>query len=262
MSPGHDIAIRSILASVVLLVTCASLVATARAEQDVKLKVAFNPDRAGARTTIEFAFRISGPHGTVPPPLTNLNLRLPAHMGIATTTLGQATCNPDDLIALGLRGCSANARIGFGDALAVVPFGPERVQEPVSINALMGSPSGEHIEVVFCAEGLEPVFAALVFPGIVLADTHPFGERINTSIPLVHAWPDGPNVALESFRSTIGPLHLTYHRQVNGKTIFYRPHGVRVPEHCPRNGYPFAADLTFENGTTITAGYNVPCPTS
>lgn len=226
----------------------------------VKLTVAFVPNRPGARTTIEFAFKISGPRGGVPSPVTSLDLRLPARMGIATTTLGQANCDPEDLIEHGLHGCSANARIGFGDALAVVPFGPQNVPEPVSINALMGPPAGERIEVIFYAEGLTPVFAALVFPGVVLADADPFGERINTSIPLVGAWPEGPDVTLESFKTTIGPLHLTYHRQVNGKTISYHPHGVSVPKHCPPAGYPFAAELAFQDGTHTTVGYNVPCP--
>lgn len=256
---GHIAKYRA-LPYIFLIALCASAALTAEARAGVQLRVAFDPNRAGARTTIEFAFKIRGPHGSVPSPVTSLDLRLPAHMGIATTTLGQANCDPEDLIEHGLHGCSANARIGFGDALAIVPFGPESVKEPVSINALMGPPSGERVEVVFYAEGLDPVFAALVFPGIVLADAHPFGERIDTSIPLVNAWPEGPNVALESFRSTIGPLHLTYHRQVNGKTISYHPHGVSVPKHCPRGGYPFAADLSFEDGTQTTADYKVPCP--
>jgi hypothetical protein len=234
--------------------------ADASAAVTVNLKVRLLPDRAGARTTIELALRMSGPEGAPPPPVTSLELRLPAHMGIATTTLGQANCDPAELIEGGLQGCSANARIGFGDALAVVPFGPEQVPEKVSINALMGPSSGERVEVLFYAEGLSPVYAQLVFPGLVLGDAPPFGERIDTLIPLVTAWPLGPNVALESFNSTIGPLHLTYHRQVNGRTISYHPHGLRVPSRCPPGGYPFAANLTFEDGTHTTADYAVPCP--
>ena len=244
----------------VTLLTCAWAASTAGAAQKVKLRVAFNPNRAGARTTIEFAFRISDTTGAIPSPVMSLDLRLPAHMGIATTTLGQANCEPADLIEGGLHGCSANARIGFGDALAVVPFGPERIPEKVSLNALMGPPSGERLEVLFYAEGLSPVYAQLVFPGLVLGDTHPFGERINTAIPLVPVWPQGPDVSLETFKSTIGPLHLLYHRQVNGKTISYRPHGVSVPKRCPPAGYPFAAELTFQDGTHSAVDYHVPCP--
>ncbi len=232
----------------------------ASAGQSVKLHVAFDPDRAGVRTTIEFGLRISGPNGSVPSPVTGLDLRLPGHMGIATTTLGQANCDPADLIADGLQGCSANARIGFGDATAIVPSAPYHVVERVSINALIGLPVAERLEVLFYAEGLTPVLAQLVFPGIVLSDTEPFGERINTLIPVVPTWPEGPDIALEQFTSTIGPLHLTYHRQVNGKTISYHPHGVSVPRRCPSGGYPFAAELHFQDGTETTADYNVPCP--
>jgi hypothetical protein len=247
--------------SALALLACVCLAASASATQKVKLTVAFVPNHPGQRTTIEFAFAISGAAGSVPSPVTNLDLRLPAHMGIATTTLGQANCNSADLIEGGLHGCSANARIGYGDAVAVVPFGPQRVREKVSINALEGPPAtGESLDVLFYAEGLSPVYAQLVFPGIVLNDTSPFGERINTLIPLLSAWPEGPDVALESFRSTIGPLHLTYHRQVNGKTISYHPHGVSVPRVCPPGGYPFAAELDFQDGTHAIGSYSVPCP--
>ena len=61
-------------------------------------------------------------------------------------------------------------------------------------------PVEDHLEILFYLEGLFPVFAQLVLPGIVLDDTHPFGEQINTSIPLVQAWPEGPDVALETTR--------------------------------------------------------------
>jgi hypothetical protein len=90
-------------------------------------------------------------------------------------------------------------------------------------------------------------------------DSRPFGDRLDTTIPLVQPWPEGPYIALTSFRSTIGPLHLTYHRQVNGKWFAYKPHGLLIPRRCPRGGYPFAAVLTFQDGTTTQALARVPC---
>jgi hypothetical protein len=244
------------------LTICACLPGVAHATQTVKLKVAFDPDRAGERTTIRFGFRITGPGGTPPSPIVSLGLRLPAHMGIATTTLGQANCYPAPLLENGLAGCSENARLGFGDAVAVVPLRRHPIYERASLTALMGPPMTDRLEVLFYAEGLTPVFAQFVFPGVVVGDVHPFGDRINTTIPLIAPWPDGPNIALTSFSSTIGPLHLTYHRQVNGKRIAYQPHGIIVPRHCPHGGYPFAAVLAFEDGTTTQALAHVPCPRS
>jgi hypothetical protein len=242
------------------LSVCVLAPTRAWASQSVKLKVAFKPNRVGVRTTILFGFDIAGPNGSVPSPITSLDLRLPAHMGIATTTLGQANCYPTPLLEYGLRGCSENARIGFGDAVAVVPVPHDPVTEKASLTALMGPPAPDRLEILFYAEGLTPVFATLVFPGVVAADRLPFGDRINTDIPLVPSWAEGPNVALIHFSSTIGPLHLTYHRQVNGKLIAYKPHGIIIPKHCPRGGFPFGAVLTFEDGTATTTTARVRCP--
>lgn len=241
---------------------CASVPAGASAAhpQAVKLKVELQPDKAGTPTTIHFGFRIWGPHRTPPSAVTTLTLRLPENMGLATTTLGQAICYRRPLLEDGLAGCSENARLGFGDAVAVVPLPAHPISERASLTALMGPPVGNHVQVLFYAEGLSPVFAQFVFPGVLFSDVHPFGDRIETTIPLVTPWPEGPNIALTSFNSTIGPLHLTYHRQVNGKWIAYRPHGITIPRHCPRGGFPFAALLTFADGTMTEALTRVTCP--
>ncbi|MGN6371622.1 MAG: hypothetical protein ACTHM1_01320 [Solirubrobacteraceae bacterium] len=234
--------------------------ALAAQPQTVVLKVVLQPDNPGAPTTIHIGFRIWGPHHRPPSPVTSLTLRLPENMGLATTTLGQATCYPRPLLEDGLAGCSENARLGFGDAVAVVPLPGNPVYERASLTALMGPPADSRIQVLFYAEGLSPVFAQFVFPGVLFSDVHPFGDRINTNIPLVAPWPEGPDIAITSFSSTIGPLHLIYHRQVNGKRIAYRPHGITIPRRCPRGGFPFAALLTFEDGTTTESIVHVHCP--
>jgi hypothetical protein len=250
------------LALALVVCACFAASASAGAAQSVKLRVVLDPNRAGARTTIELSLRIGVPGGPAPIPVTSLQLRLPAEMGIATTTLGQANCEPAALIAGGLSGCSANARIGYGDATTVVPVGSRDVPERASLNALMGPPAEDHLEVLFYVQALEPVFAQLVLPSVVGEARAPYGEELDTSIPLIQAWPEGPDLALETFNSTIGPLHLTYFRQLGGKTVVYYPHGIRIPSDCPLGGYPFAALLNFEGGTHATAVYRVPCASS
>ncbi len=241
------------------LAGCAFCASGAQAAQGVKLGVAFDPDSAGQRTTIELKLRINGQGDTPPAPMTSLDLRLPANMGIATTTLGQSNCNPAQLIRAGLDGCSANARIGLGSAAAVLPVGERSVQEKVSLSALMGPPAEDRLEVLFYVEGLSPVLTRLVLPSVVVSGLPPFGEQLETTVPLIQAWPEGPNLALETFDSTIGPLGLTYHRTVGGRSVSYRPQGVRVPETCPPGGYPFAAVAHFEDGSQATSNYSVPC---
>jgi hypothetical protein len=243
------------------LVGCACFTSAAGAAQPVKLKVAFQPDRAGVRTTIELSLQIEGSGGVPSEPMTSLDLRLPADMGIATSTLGESNCDPTDLLDMGLRGCSANARIGFGEAIVAVPFGSESVHEKASLNALMGPAVEDRLEVLFYVQGSEPVFARLVLPSVVQEDPQSHGEELDTSVPLIQAWPEGPDLSLETFDSTIGPLHLTYFRQIGGKTVPYHPHGIRIPQRCAAGGYPFSALINFQDGTHATAVYHVPCPT-
>jgi hypothetical protein len=225
------------------------------------LHVAFTPDRAGARTTIELSVKVRGDAGRSPPPaLRSLELRLPAGMGIATTTLGEASCSPASLIAGGLSGCSPNALLGFGAATAVVPVGAGTVLEHAVLHPLMGPPRENQVEVLFYAQADSPVFAQLVLPAVLAEDVPPYGERLQTAIPLVEVWPEGPDLALASIDSTIGPLHLAYRRRVGSRTVSFRPQGIRIPAQCPRGGYPFAAQLGFIDGAVASASYHVPCP--
>jgi hypothetical protein len=181
-------------------------------------------------------------------------------MGIATTTLGQANCEPAQLFSRGLTGCSANARIGGGTATAIVPVGGQLVRERASLSVLMGPSLEDQLEVLFYVEALSPVFAQLVFPSVVEEDAPPYGEQLDTTVPLVQTWPDGPDLALETFASTIGPQGLTYHRKVGATTVAYRPRGIRLPIVCPAGGFLFGALLSFQDGTHTTGTYRVPCP--
>jgi len=252
---------RFIGAFALTLTVCVFIAVPAGATQSAKLQVSLDPDVAGRRTTIDISLRIMGPGGSPPAPMSSFDLRLPADMGIATTTLGQANCQPTRLLEAGLDGCSANARIGFGSATAVVPVGSQSIHEKASLDALMGPAVEDRLEVLFYVQALEPVSARLVLPGAVQEDVHPYGEQLDTSVPLIQTWPEGPDLALETFSSTIGPLHLTYFRKLRGKTVPYYPRGVRIPNVCPPGGYPFAAQLNFQDGTHTSAAYRVPCTT-
>jgi hypothetical protein len=244
------------------LASCACLASSAAAAQSARLHVSLDPDVPGQRTTVELSLHVMGPGGSPPAPLSGFDFRLPANMGITTTTLGQANCAPAPLLEGGLGGCSANARIGFGEARADVPVGSHDVHEKATLEALMGPAVEDRVEVLFFVEALQPISTRLVFPGVVREDVAPYGEQLDTTVPLVPTWPEGPDLALEEFSSTIGPLDLTYSREVNGRLLPYHPHGIRIPRVCPAGGYPFAAHLAFQNGTHANAVYHVPCPTA
>jgi hypothetical protein len=244
----------------IILAGWACCASGAVAAQTVKLRAAFHPNVPGQRTTITLAVSIRGPGGGPPSPVRSFNLRLPPNMGLATTSLGQASCEPAALIASGIGGCSSNARVGYGTASAVVPVGSQNVHEKASLDAVIGPAAENRVEVLWYVQAGQPVFAQLVLPSVLEEAGPPYGEELAVTVPLVQAWPEGPDLALETFNSTIGPAGLLYHRKVAGETVAFHPRGIRIPQVCPVGGYRFAAVLSFQDGTQTSTTYRVPCP--
>ena len=231
------------------------------ASQRVTLQTAFTPDRLNTPTTIAFGFHVlSTVRGQVPSPVTSMSLDLPAGMGLATSTLGLAECPPATLIELGPEGCPANARVGIGTAHAELIVENEIVGESATIHALLGPPAGENEQVLFYVEAKTPVGAQFVFPSEILPASGRYSGRLDTTIPPIPTWIDGPNISITSFNSTFGPRGLTYYRHVKNKFVPFHPRGVSVPVRCPHGGFPFRAVLTFLDRTHTTATSTVPCP--
>lgn len=242
-----------------LLGSIAPAAAWAGSEQ-ATLHASFAPNRLGAPTTIGFSFHLATAAGVAPPPLTGIDLRMPAGLNYTTTTLGLAICQPAALAANGLAGCPANSRLGYGSAYVEVPFGTGAGHEIPELQAVAApSPSG-NLAVLFYASGLYPVDAQLAFGGEVLPDGGAFGSQLAVAVPLVTSVPGGPDVSIVSAQTTIGPSHLTYYRRAHGRLAPFHPRGVAIPERCPRGGFPFAADFRFQDGSAAAAGTTVPCP--
>ena len=253
--------IRALPGALLLALVCCVLPATAAATTErASLHASFSPNRLGASTTISFGFHVETTEGTAPPPMTSLNLRMPAGISYTTTTLGLAICQPAVLQLRGLAGCPPNSRLGFGSALVEVPFGTGTGHEIPEIQAVAGPSPGGNLVVLFYADGREPVYAQLVFQGEVLAASGAYGTQLAANVPLVTSVPGGPDVSIVSVQTTIGPSHLTYYKHVHGRKVAFHPKGVSVPEHCPRGGFPFAAAFTFQDGSSTSAQTAVPCP--
>lgn len=244
-----------------LLLACAFMPASASATSETAtLHAAFTPDRLGASTTISFGFHIATSEGLAPPPLTSLDLRMPAGIDYATTTLGLAICQPAVLEEKGVAGCPPNSRLGFGSAYVEVPFGTDSGHELPEIQALMGPPHDGNLVVLFYANGETPVEAHLVFTGELLPASGAFGSQLAAEVPPIASVPGGPDVSVVSVQSTIGPSQLTYYRHSHGHLVAFHPEGVSVPEHCPRGGFPFSAKFSFQGGSGAQANAAVPCP--
>jgi hypothetical protein len=258
MRPGLSL----VASAVVFLLTL--LCGSALAEQTARLEVAFSPERLGEPTAISFGFRISSAGLGSPAALTNVGVLLPSEMGIATSGLGLENCVPSRLEARGSQGCPSNARMGRGIATAQIPIGGETIYESAQIELFSAPVIDGRLAMLVYADAMTPVSAQLVFPATVLPASTPYGENIDTNIPLVPSLPGGPDVAVTRFHATLGsapgPGRFLYHRSVHGKRIYYPPRGLILPASCPRGGFPFKAEFSFQDQTTATARTTVPCP--
>ena len=243
-----------------VLICCAYLPATAGAAQTVKLHASLTPERLGAGTTIAFAFTVTPTTGHIPSPLTGVDLLYPANLGLATSGLGLATCTAQILEELGPEGCPSESQMGYGSGLVEVPFGPEILQEVATTRVFMAQLNHGHLGLVFYAIGETPVAAEIVFPGLVLPASEPYGGDLTTTIPLVPTLPGAPDASLVKLSTTIGPEHLTYYERVRGRYLPYHPRGIVLPRTCPHRGFEFAARFTFQDTTHAAAHTAVPCP--
>ncbi|MFI5004536.1 MAG: hypothetical protein ACHQE6_05940 [Solirubrobacterales bacterium] len=224
------------------------------------LNATFTPERLGQETTIGFSFRIAAPAKEVPPPLTSVEISYPVNLGFALSELGLATCSTQTLQAFGPGGCPANSFMGYGNALAEIPLGPSIVYETARVTILRTASHSGHLGLLIYVNAETPVSEQIVFPGLVLPATAPFGGRLDMSVPLIPSLPGGPDAAVVRFRSTLGPLHLRYHERVHGRLIDFKPKGIPLPNTCPHGGFRFSAKFAFQDGSHSQAKATVPCP--
>jgi hypothetical protein len=251
---------RILRAVVLALLTSACFSSDASASQAAKLKIGFEPNRLGASTTLVFGFTLTADESGPPSPLVSVSLHFPAGIAYATSTLGEAGCDPRLLAERGVRGCPTNSRIGLGKAQVEVPLGPTLLTETVGITTFVGRSENDRIEVLYYAAGNTPVIARLVFPGELISEA--VGGKLDTAIPLIQTLPEAPDASVVKLTSTIGPKHLFYTTTVHGKRVRYHPRGIILPAICPQGGFAFSAAFRFANGSTTSARSVVRCSRS
>jgi len=236
----------------------ASLPSAARGSQTAKLKVALQPEHLGGRTTIVFSFRIIPHEQPVSSPLVGMSLFYPAGIGLVTSGLGLETCPAIQLEAQGR--CPPDSLMGYGNASVALSFGSELIQEQGKITTWMAPVQNGALTLLFYAEAPTPIAAELIFTGHLVEAPAPYGGQLGIDVPLLPSVPGAPNASVVTMTATIGPMNVTYYAWFRGKRIPYHPNGLRLPETCPRGGFPFAATFAFLDGSHVRATATAPCP--
>jgi hypothetical protein len=248
------------VAAATTLVTLACLPAAARASETVNGSIKFVPYTLGAGTTIESNVRVVTPDGELPSPLVKIELHFPQTLSFTSSTLGLATCFPENLIALGPTGCPANSRIGTGTSRVAVPFGPDVVSEKAEVVTYMGPPVHEGVTLIIFGEGHTPLSAYMLMQGSLVGGNGPVNKLLlKSDVPLIPTLPGARDVAMTSMQLDFGPRFLTYYEHVNGHTVSFHPRGLILPTVCPTGGFPFTSTMTFQDGTVTSLNLDVPC---
>jgi hypothetical protein len=248
------------LGALVAALACLCPVAIARAAQSVELDPSFTPYRLGAPATIDLGLQIRAPAGQIPSALREVEVRYPRNLGFALSGLGLDVCAPAMLEAAGAGGCPADSIMGRGSATAELRFGSELVTENASISIARAPDQEGHIALLLYVTGPSPVNTQILSPAQLLPTSPPFGGRLNMQLPLVPSVPGAPDVAIVALDVTLGPQGLTYYERAEGATLAYTPKGILLPKTCPRGGFPFAATLSFLDGSHPQARATLPCP--
>jgi len=234
-----------------LVLACAapaSSAPTGDSEAPATIAASFHPDRLGAMgamtVTIDFASSALGE----PSPLRRSVLRLPAGLGIEIPHL--RSCEPQRLQVLGARGCPAQSRLGVGRALVRAPLGSEPLGESLSLWVFLGPLRNLQPTFEMLAQGYTPFDERVVLSGTVLPDNPPYGEDLVLSVPAIPTLPLEPDASIAWMSLTIG----------SSRRSAYESNTTIEPTRCPPGGFPFAAELSYADGSTQDISTATPCP--
>jgi hypothetical protein len=213
------------------------------------IQASFSPDKLGAKAAFTFAVHFAGGELGVPSPVRRAVVHFPPGLTLDVPKL--RSCSKARLQARGAHGCPAGSQIGTGRALADVHAGSSVESEEAAISAFVGPPQGVNPTIEILGQGYSPLEERVVITATALPDNPPYGEKLVMSIPAI------PTIPLEPYASTV-----SFSMTIGGKAAKRRhnPNTVLLPSRCPAGGFPFAAEFTYEDGSTSDSAATVPCP--
>jgi hypothetical protein len=212
------------------------------------ITASFQPDKLGATGALTVTIDLTRGAVGVPPPLRSSILRLPTGLGIDIPHL--QSCEPVRLRLLGARGCPAQSRLGVGRALVRAPLGSQPLEESISLWVFLGPLHDLQPTFELLAQGHTPFDERVVLSGTVLPDDPPYGEDLVLSVPAIPTLPLEPAASIASMSLTIG----------SSRRSARESNTAIEPSRCPPGGFPFAAALTYADGSTQDASATTPCP--
>jgi hypothetical protein len=267
----HRRRLRAVLAALVVLCAAGGFdggASPAEGAAPVRVTAAFDRDATlGSPTALDVKLRLD-PDQLTSAPLTEVRFAYPRNLGLVSSGLGLATCTrpPSDfakvlIVAPRLGGCSPNAVMGYGTALALVRLtNAQVIREYATVTVLSGQIEHGRLGLVVFVDGQHPFGAKLAFAGEVGGAPAPYGGALTVRMPIVPGLEDLATISLVELRITIGSHAIRYYEHRRGQLVAYHPDGVELPDRCPAHGFRFRAEVGFADGSRRSAKSTTPCP--
>jgi hypothetical protein len=256
----------------VLAVLCAGAVlaapGAAGAAGPVRIEAAFDRGATlGSASALEVVLRLD-PRRLTRAPLTEIRFAYPRNLGLVTSGLGLAACTRPAadfakvlITATGLGGCSPNAVMGIGTALALVRLtNGQVIPEYATVTLLSGRLEHGRLGLVVYVDGQRPFGAKLAFAGDVRGARAPYGGQLTMRMPAIPGLEELATVSLVEMRITIGSHAIRYYERRRGRKVAYHPDGIQLPAACPARGFRFKTEIGFADGSRRYARSATPCP--
>jgi hypothetical protein len=135
-----------------------------------------------------------------------------------------------------------------GSAEVAAPIGGTTVEEPATLQAFFAPGGGLN----FYAVGTSPISAIIISQGHFEAGGAGFGQKLVTEVPPIPSVPGAPNASVLAINVKVGAGV-----KVGKKTLYYST----APKTCPKGGFKWKTELTFESGETVTSTAVTKCLT-
>jgi hypothetical protein len=137
---------------------------------------------------------------------------------------------------------------------------PSGLHEPYTLDLFLASKTPGQLALLAYAQGIAPVAAELVLEAREVRASSPYGLGFALEVPPVSTFPDASDASLESIFLTIGVDDAAYYERVHGRRQLVHVRGVVVPKRCPAGGFPYAALVSFDDGSSLTNTGTIACP--
>jgi hypothetical protein len=246
---------------VVAIVCAVSLLAAAPAlaEETVSITEAgFSPNALGVPTNAFGSATIGSTNLPVPSPITHVDVYGPK--GVTLNLEGTGTCQRERLEQLGVQGCPADSKAGFGGGEGAYELAHEIINEAYTLDFFLADNKPGQVSLLIFLKGSTPVSIEIVFTATVITGPPPYGLGFSVEVPLIKVLPEASDASAKTAFLTLGAHNVAYYKKVHGKKKLFHVKGIILPKQCPHGGWPIASQFTFQDGSTVLAKRTVPCP--